>query len=77
MSYNFHLFTYILYMIGLDDFTFFYLFHAAFLFYAALVITAVFVLIIHFIPQYGQTHIMVYIGVCSLVGSLSVRIGIW
>ncbi|KAJ6815817.1 putative magnesium transporter NIPA4 isoform X1 [Iris pallida] len=33
---------------------------------------AVFVLIIHFIPKYGQTHIMVYIGVCSLVGSLSV-----
>ncbi|XP_034701937.1 probable magnesium transporter NIPA4 isoform X2 [Vitis riparia] len=42
----------------------------AFLFYAALVITAVFVLIIHFIPQYGQTHIMVYIGVCSLVMSV-------
>ncbi|RXH73518.1 hypothetical protein DVH24_016340 [Malus domestica] len=37
----------------------------------ALVITAVFILIFHFIPQYGQTHIMVYIGVCSLVGSLS------
>ncbi|XP_037493772.1 probable magnesium transporter NIPA4 isoform X2 [Jatropha curcas] len=44
----------------------------AFLFYAALVITAVFVLIFHYIPDYGQTHIMVYIGVCSLVGSLSV-----
>lgn len=44
----------------------------AFLFYAALVIIAVFILIFHFIPQYGQTHIMVYIGVCSLVGSLSV-----
>ncbi|KAG1363596.1 putative magnesium transporter NIPA4 [Cocos nucifera] len=44
----------------------------AFLFYAAVVIAAVFVLIFHFIPQYGQTHIMVYIGVCSLVGSLSV-----
>ncbi|KAJ8768051.1 hypothetical protein K2173_020991 [Erythroxylum novogranatense] len=44
----------------------------AFLFYAALVITAAFVLIFHFIPDYGQTHIMVYIGVCSLVGSLSV-----
>ncbi|BFG19899.1 hypothetical protein CerSpe_061740 [Prunus speciosa] len=43
-----------------------------FLLYAALVITAVFILIFHFIPQYGQTHIMVYIGVCSLVGSLSV-----
>ncbi|GLT44334.1 hypothetical protein SLA2020_182390 [Shorea laevis] len=43
-----------------------------FLFYAALVVTAAFVLIFHFIPQYGQTHIMVYIGVCSLIGSLSV-----
>ncbi|XP_009355282.1 probable magnesium transporter NIPA4 [Pyrus x bretschneideri] len=43
-----------------------------FLLYAALVITAVFILIFHFIPQYGHTHIMVYIGVCSLVGSLSV-----
>ncbi|KDO47802.1 hypothetical protein CISIN_1g019052mg [Citrus sinensis] len=40
----------------------------------ALVITAVFILIFHYIPQYGQTHIMVYIGVCSLVGSLSVCI---
>ncbi|XP_057973300.1 probable magnesium transporter NIPA4 [Malania oleifera] len=44
----------------------------AFLFYAALVIAVVFILIIHYVPQYGQTHIMVYIGVCSLVGSLSV-----
>ncbi|KAL6964430.1 hypothetical protein U1Q18_035485 [Sarracenia purpurea var. burkii] len=43
-----------------------------FLLYAALVLTAVFVLVFHYIPQYGQTHIMVYIGVCSLVGSLSV-----
>ncbi|KAJ1385690.1 Magnesium transporter NIPA [Sesbania bispinosa] len=44
----------------------------AFLLYAALIITATFILIFHFIPLYGQTHIMVYIGVCSLVGSLSV-----
>ncbi|KAL6840172.1 hypothetical protein ACP4OV_029982 [Aristida adscensionis] len=44
----------------------------AFLFYAAIVLATTFVLIYHFIPQYGQTHIMVYIGVCSLVGSLSV-----
>ncbi|KAG5046519.1 hypothetical protein JHK86_015925 [Glycine max] len=44
----------------------------AFLFYAALVITAIFILIFHFIPLYGQTHIMVYIGVCSLVGSITV-----
>ncbi|XP_010272562.1 PREDICTED: probable magnesium transporter NIPA4 [Nelumbo nucifera] len=44
----------------------------AFLLYAALVMTTVFILIFHFIPEYGQTHIMVYIGVCSLIGSLSV-----
>ncbi|THG03899.1 hypothetical protein TEA_016399 [Camellia sinensis var. sinensis] len=42
-----------------------------FLLYAAMVLTAVFIIIFHYIPQYGQTHIMVYIGVCSLVGSLS------
>ncbi|KAA3482174.1 putative magnesium transporter NIPA4 isoform X2 [Gossypium australe] len=47
-------------------------FLAGFLFYIALVLTAVFILIFHFVPQYGQTHIMVYIGVCSLVGSISV-----
>ncbi|KAI3917950.1 hypothetical protein MKW98_000184 [Papaver atlanticum] len=44
----------------------------AFLFYAALVIAGVLILIFHFVPQYGQTHIMIYIGICSLVGSLSV-----
>ncbi|XP_062158110.1 probable magnesium transporter NIPA4 [Alnus glutinosa] len=44
----------------------------AFLLYASLVIAAVFIIIIYFVPQYGQTHVMVYIGVCSLVGSLSV-----
>ncbi|XP_068661612.1 probable magnesium transporter NIPA3 isoform X2 [Aristolochia californica] len=44
----------------------------AFLLYAAAIIAAAMVLIFHFIPLYGQTHIMVYIGVCSLVGSLSV-----
>uniref|UniRef100_A0A0E0L2R0 Probable magnesium transporter n=1 Tax=Oryza punctata TaxID=4537 RepID=A0A0E0L2R0_ORYPU len=43
-----------------------------FLLYAAIVLAAAFVLIFHFVPLYGQTHIMVYIGVCSLVGSLSV-----
>uniref|UniRef100_A0A453G7A8 Probable magnesium transporter n=2 Tax=Aegilops tauschii subsp. strangulata TaxID=200361 RepID=A0A453G7A8_AEGTS len=44
----------------------------AFIFYAIIVLAATFVLIFRYIPQYGQTHIMVYIGVCSLVGSLSV-----
>ncbi|XP_052179786.1 probable magnesium transporter NIPA4 [Diospyros lotus] len=43
-----------------------------FLLYAVLVLIAVFIIIFHYIPQYGQTHIMCYIGVCSLVGSLSV-----
>ncbi|PHT97764.1 putative magnesium transporter NIPA5 [Capsicum chinense] len=42
----------------------------AFLFYAALVITTSLVLIFHYLPQYGQTHIMFYIGVCSLVMSV-------
>lgn len=37
-----------------------------------MVIIAVFILIFRYIPQYGQTHILFYIGVCSLVGSLSV-----
>lgn len=46
---------------------------AAFLFYAAVVIIAIFILIFHYVPQYGQTHILFYVGVCSLVGSLSVR----
>lgn len=43
-----------------------------FLFYAAIIMTAVFVLVFHVIPEHGQTHIMAYIAVCSLVGSLSV-----
>ncbi|KAJ6859123.1 magnesium transporter NIPA3 [Populus alba x Populus x berolinensis] len=44
----------------------------AFLLYAAIVITAAVVIIIRVIPHYGQTHIMVYISICSLMGSLSV-----
>ncbi|GAB2279080.1 hypothetical protein Dimus_013739 [Dionaea muscipula] len=43
-----------------------------FLCYVLLVMIAVSILIFHIIPLYGQTHIMVYIGVCSLVGSLLV-----
>ncbi|GFQ04515.1 probable magnesium transporter nipa3 [Phtheirospermum japonicum] len=44
----------------------------AFVCYAVLVIAIVLILIFHYVPQYGQTHIWFYIGVCSLVGSLSV-----
>lgn len=43
-----------------------------FLIYAVLVLLLVFILMVNFVPQYGQTHVMVYIGICSLVGSLSV-----
>eukprot|EP00252_Welwitschia_mirabilis_P009016 TRINITY_DN21290_c0_g1_i1.p1 TRINITY_DN21290_c0_g1~~TRINITY_DN21290_c0_g1_i1.p1 ORF type:complete len:347 (-),score=55.62 TRINITY_DN21290_c0_g1_i1:666-1706(-) len=44
----------------------------AFLVYAAIVVAIALVLVIHFSPRYGHTHIMVYIGICSLMGSLSV-----
>ncbi|XP_028792333.1 probable magnesium transporter NIPA4 [Neltuma alba] len=43
-----------------------------FLIYATIILIAVLILIFHFVPLYGQTHIMVYIGVCSLVGSITV-----
>ncbi|CAF2139465.1 unnamed protein product [Brassica napus] len=44
----------------------------AFMFYASLIIGAAVFLIVRYVPQYGQTNVMVYIGICSLVGSLSV-----
>lgn len=44
----------------------------AFLTYAAIVVVAALVLIYFVVPQHGQTNIMVYIGVCSLLGSLTV-----
>ncbi|KAK9713752.1 hypothetical protein RND81_06G049400 [Saponaria officinalis] len=43
-----------------------------FLLYAILVLILASILIVRFAPLYGQTHVMVYIGICSLVGSLSV-----
>lgn len=44
----------------------------AFLLYSASVIALVLVLIFHFVSRYGNTHVIVYIGICSLMGSLSV-----
>ncbi|KAG2556367.1 hypothetical protein PVAP13_8NG077000 [Panicum virgatum] len=44
----------------------------AFLCYAAIVVAAALVLIYFVVPHHGQTNIMVYIGVCSLLGSLTV-----
>ncbi|XP_038988219.1 probable magnesium transporter NIPA4 [Phoenix dactylifera] len=44
----------------------------AFLLYVASVIVLVFVLIFHFSPRYGHTNVLIYTGICSLMGSLSV-----
>lgn len=44
----------------------------AFLLYATFVVTLVLILIFHYAPQSGHTHVMVYIAICSLMGSLSV-----
>ncbi|CAI0378642.1 unnamed protein product [Linum tenue] len=43
-----------------------------FLVYSALVVIAVSVLIFYCVPRYGQTHLIVYVGICSLMGSLTV-----
>jgi hypothetical protein len=29
-------------------------------------------LILHFEPRYGQTNMLIYLGICSLMGSLTV-----
>ncbi|XP_050146136.1 probable magnesium transporter NIPA6 isoform X1 [Malus sylvestris] len=43
----------------------------AFLVYVVATISLVLVLVLHFEPQYGQTNILVYLGICSLMGSLT------
>ncbi|KAG2674732.1 hypothetical protein I3760_13G152200 [Carya illinoinensis] len=44
----------------------------AFLLYMASVTVLVFILVIHFAPQCGHTNVLVFTGICSLMGSLSV-----
>ncbi|CBI37914.3 hypothetical protein AAG906_000262 [Vitis piasezkii] len=44
----------------------------AFLIYVAATLSAVLALILYFEPRYGQTNILVYLGICSLMGSLTV-----
>ncbi|KAG0495637.1 hypothetical protein HPP92_000328 [Vanilla planifolia] len=43
-----------------------------FLVYTCLVVVLVAVLIVRLVPRYGQTHMIVYVGICSLMGSLTV-----
>lgn len=45
---------------------------AAFLLYVASVIVIVFVLVFYFSPLYGQSNVLIYTAICSLMGSLSV-----
>ncbi|KAG6717012.1 hypothetical protein I3842_04G076800 [Carya illinoinensis] len=44
----------------------------AFLLYTASAVAIALVLILHSAPRYGQTNIMIYIGICSIIGSLTV-----
>ncbi|KAL7151913.1 hypothetical protein ABFS83_04G063200 [Erythranthe nasuta] len=44
----------------------------AFLLYVGSVIILVFILVFHFAPQCGHTNVLVFTGICSLMGSLSV-----
>ncbi|KAK4341532.1 hypothetical protein RND71_040033 [Anisodus tanguticus] len=43
-----------------------------FLAYAFTVLVLILILIVRFVPLYGQSHLVVYIGICSLAGSLTV-----
>ncbi|XP_012568579.1 probable magnesium transporter NIPA3 isoform X2 [Cicer arietinum] len=44
----------------------------AFLAYVGSVVVLVFILVFHFAPRCGHTNVLVYTGICSLMGSLSV-----
>ncbi|KAL8162916.1 hypothetical protein V2J09_014405 [Rumex salicifolius] len=44
----------------------------AFLVYGGLVFIMVLVLIFYLVPRYGHTHLVVYVGICSLMGSITV-----
>ncbi|KAL0799536.1 hypothetical protein Bca101_054711 [Brassica carinata] len=44
----------------------------SFLVYSAVILFAVLVLIFYCEPRYGKTHLIVYVGICSLMGSLTV-----
>nr|XP_043633980.1 probable magnesium transporter NIPA1 isoform X2 [Erigeron canadensis] len=43
-----------------------------FLVYACIVLVVVGILIYRYVPLYGGTHLVIYVGICSLMGSLTV-----
>ncbi|KAK6946391.1 Magnesium transporter NIPA [Dillenia turbinata] len=44
----------------------------AFLIYVVATVSIVLTLILYFEPRYGQTNILVYLGICSLIGAITV-----
>lgn len=49
-------------------------FGSAFLLYTASVIAIVLFLVLYCEPRYGQTNILIYVGICSIIGSLTVSL---
>lgn len=45
-----------------------------FIVYTAVIVVAVCALIFWYVPRHGQTYMIIYVGICSLVGSLTVQI---
>ncbi|XP_038721539.1 probable magnesium transporter NIPA2 isoform X3 [Tripterygium wilfordii] len=43
-----------------------------FLVYTCIVVVLVVILILRYVPLYGHSHLIVYVGICSLMGSLTV-----
>ncbi|XP_047150190.1 probable magnesium transporter NIPA1 isoform X2 [Vigna umbellata] len=43
-----------------------------FLIYGCIVVVVVCILIFYYVPRYGQSHLIVYVGICSLTGSITV-----
>lgn len=44
----------------------------AFITYVVASVSVVLALVLHFEPRYGQTNLLVYMGICSLMGSLTI-----
>lgn len=57
---------------GLDELHESLNFFAAFLLYTVAAIAVSLVLMMHCSPRCGQTNIMVYLSICSIIGSLTV-----
>lgn len=47
-------------------------FFSGFLVYGGIVLVVVGVLIFKFVPTYGNSHLIVYVGICSAMGSITV-----